>query len=121
MREIKFRLWNETLKQMFVPIALTKLLKKISSKNDNSIGGDVIRGNDILIWLQYTGLKDKNGVEIYEGDILTSCAFTYPVFFENGCFVWDDMPLLANGFRLEIIGNIYENPQLIKNRKERSV
>jgi len=72
--------------------------------------------------MQFTGLKDKNGKEIYEGDIVKSEAWspsTYEVGFREGafCFYREDS-LYANNpeylFKFEIIGNIYENPELIK-------
>lgn len=72
--------------------------------------------------MQYTGLKDKNGKEIYEGFVLRipDSTTTMEVKWEN--IVWTDQGTIA-GFgkflfspdQYEIIGNIYENPELIKN------
>lgn len=93
------------------------------------------------VYQQFTGLKDKSGREIYEGDILKSEQYPFydegklnyvaEVVFEEGCFsaVLSLTPVGAewkNGAaegnttsgegmsKLEVIGNIYENPELLK-------
>ena len=83
-------------------------------------------GNTILTWLRsnncemlakrlYTGLKDRNGIEIYQGDIVRGHHSIGVVKFESGSFVvnWDDTMLNKvmyfwddNGFEGEVIGNI---------------
>jgi len=73
-----------------------------------------------LIWMQFTGLLDKNGKEIYEGDIATDINDeSYQVQFSDGAFevihdgnVVEPLGELASD--IEIIGNIYENPTLTK-------
>lgn len=123
MREIKFRAWDEELKLMLKPVDLSQPLQyyKWLGRGDRPI-------------MQYTGLKDKNGKEIYEGDImkvnedLTKMFYIKEigiVTYLRGQFYADEDCVDLSGFscladmggkfiRAEVIGNIYENPELLK-------
>lgn len=117
MREIKFRAWEMTLKQMLI---VTNL--HLDTKGAHLSKGKTVLLSHTLIAMQYTGLKDKNGKEIYEGDILRHNREAYigKVWFCDGCFMTDcegfgNQPMndLDLGW-IEVIGNIYENPELLK-------
>lgn len=121
MREIKFRVWDIDKKKWF---------EKPKSILDWTYNDLTIYG-DSLVWLQYTGLKDKNGKEIYEGDILDWGGQMVKTIYRGCVFGFVGIERFANG-RAEysfdtitnpeittirdakIIGNIYENPELLK-------
>lgn len=114
MREIKFRAWDSDIDHMYYNPVNAKIV------NINDIFSD--SGN--WSWMQSTGLKDKNGkVEVYEGDIVRfSDGGVYAVEFKNAQFQLADSTLsmpssIAIHKSLEVIGNIYENPNLIPEYK----
>lgn len=117
MKEIKFRAWDKRFNMMVYQLAdgykLT-LSGKVVVLNYNN---KVIRESDEFELMQYTGLKDKNGVEIYEGDILSTFMGRKEI---KGIMGWNENGRWAEFYPLnkfEIIGNIYENPeQLNKNQ-----
>lgn len=120
-REIKFRAWNKKEKY----IELVDDLQMFNNQLYIGIPGeDYFLGKDDVELMQYTGLHDKNGKEIYEGDIVE---ITRPCILErgevkfiNGCFDIKSKDTLLmlyqceiNNFKLKVIGNIYDNPELL--------
>ena len=100
MREIKFRAWDTQEKRMIYP--------KTGAVN-NLESWEILQLFDTV--MQYTGLKDKNGKEIYEGDIVRIAGYG---LYEVG---YPFITLFQSHFENdveEIIGNIYENPELLK-------
>ena len=86
------------------------------------------RFSDIIKLMQYTGLKDRNGKEIYEGDIrkgdwvsgLQEGEYSGIQVMKwdetNACFGWEGQ-YIPDFIKVEVIGNIYENPELLENNK----
>lgn len=114
MREIKFRAWLNMQEEMIYA--------------DMFGAGEKFAGRDCEI-MQYTGLKDKNGKEIYEGDLLKFDKdedVLFEVFYHDqearfSCARIHYKGARCGGYvpniysqRFEIIGNIYENKDLIK-------
>jgi len=116
-RKIKFRAWGIHCKHM---LGHSDLIDVVDG------GGSVIQmilDESIECHLmQYTGLKDRNGVEIYEGDILDdqeNDAIWVVSFSDRGCFCAhapDDALewVLLDDYTFEVVGNIHENPDLLK-------
>ena len=124
MREIKFRAWDKQAKQMCSVICLNCLRndEHIVRDSKGQIYNQAARN---LILMQYTGLKDKDGVDIYDGDItLTNpkgYEYRYVIRWNNDHGCWSayrgDVPWGqldgAEAEDSEVIGNIHQNPNLI--------
>jgi len=151
-REIKFRAWD-TIKNIFVDEGEITFYfygdsrievhpNSITYIGDQVHNGEPERGRFII--QQYTGLKDKNGKEIFEGDILIfyirldadidDAGHVFKckgqVIFDNGTFIikniepkvrpffyfdWDEMKIGEHCEELYVGGNIYQNPELVGN------
>lgn len=116
MREIKFRVWDLEDKRFLDSIDCTQLVIR-------PLSGRVTDGATTpnVELLQYTGLKDKNGVEIYEGDIVRYFRneLAVIVYRDGGVDIrslsWGDCePLQRRLGEIEVIGNRYENPELME-------
>lgn len=121
MREIKFRAWHKEEKIMGEVLGIDILHKEIFFSNEDVDCYEHTDFKDVEL-MQYTELKDEYGDEIYEGDIVTLHNSRYKVIFktEGARFVLrnDEFELEItfinnNNERMEIVGNIYENPELL--------
>jgi len=127
MREIKFRGWHTSAKKMFSAEEMASdqltLLTNGScfiNVNGKHTSMSTIYPNDKFIPMQYTGLKDNKGKEIYEGDIVERGV----ILFDNGKFqgYYYDSGGIAESWEddlfqekvINVIGNMYENPELLK-------
>lgn len=114
MRDFKFRAWDKRECKMY-DVAKINFEHEVIMYYGKPIGTFT---NNVEL-MQYTGLKDKNGIEIYEGDIWKPSLLSkrlQVVKFENGMFNISDF--LMNGLweysdKGEVIGNIYENGDLL--------
>ena len=112
MREIKFRAWCMETMVDVLDYHFSETNPYIKTK-----GGGFSKN---FIPMQYIGRKDKNGVEIYSGDLIQHYAFDEGSVFEvqwdedNGC--WHGFGVFHEWADCEVVGNIYESPELLEEK-----
>jgi len=140
-RPIKFRAWDTHLKKMWSAEEmgrdeLSLIPDGRGFANVSSVSPNLTQWLNHLIPLQYTGLKDKNGVEIYEGDVLKGAPSgwkkEFQIFYLAEVYFGDcgwrakekvldrELPIhihMQGSYGVEVIGNVYENPELLEEKK----
>jgi uncharacterized phage protein (TIGR01671 family) len=123
-REIKFRAWDKATNKMHYQVnkprtdenRANELKIQFGCTNYSARTEKKYIGGDCL--MQFTGLLDKNGKEIFEGDILSHRYYSKPVIceFVDGSLIFGDISKYDKS--LEVIGNIYENPELLGGKND---
>ena len=132
MREIKFRAWSHDTMWRVMSLELDDKFGIYNTRNDVLLRKEEDESDDFREWtknlklMQYTGLKDKNGVDIYEGDIVAMFGNTqrsevvwdlgaWMIYLvESGTQEGESLDLLFNHTGIcEVVGNTYDNPKLL--------
>ena len=128
----KFRTWDKENNEMLSASKMWNIGLFISGYGDiwhiDDVHGIFEDVSDRYILMQYTSLKDKNGVEVYFNDIVEDeYGHRYEVVFEGDCLRCNGLRRIRGGHKpknrwfgidLKIIGNRYENPELLKEQNK---
>lgn len=135
-RVIKFRAWDKLEKKFIIIEKIIGRYPKEYFYDNYVIGFDgkpyLVNGygwfNEAknIILMQFTGLQDKNGKDIYDGDIVENYAFRDTVIFDKGIFTTQRSTVDVFGVRqalsvheeLKVIGNKFENPELLEREQQ---
>ena len=127
-RIIKFKIWNKVTSKMYHRVLIGKVDPNCENYTAHQIYIDDkgwVNADELdSIPLQYINKKDKNGVEIFEGDLVSGVSFNGTYCYGSIVFhgnTYHAIPILkfADGVsedfsNMEVIGNIYENRELLK-------
>ncbi|TYU76317.1 hypothetical protein FZX00_05120 [Listeria monocytogenes] len=132
MRAIEFRAWDKEVKEMDYNPSVIEIWQNKPINEQFCLESE-----EKLVWMQYTGLKDKNGKKIFEGDIIAFSEDDFHVFnsqveyfSEDGYPAFDiKVPStyyfdsnvfsevsMSGLYEIEVIGNIHENPELLEGQ-----
>ena len=120
-REIKYRFWDRELeKYNFLSLHDLGECDEYWYDGETAVWDvlyDSTHEQKRFIVEQYTGLKDKNGVGVYEGDIVKTDngSYLYVIAYHHA---WYDPLHIIKNECLQVIGNIYEHPERLKESKE---
>lgn len=125
----RYRVWDKQTERMHIVSGIDFNDGLVSSVNIWHEGWPWILEPDEIVLMQSTGLKDKNGVDVYQGDIIRctrGCPHEVIWLEKYGGTFFGGMPAwylsgLSNGYswtgREEVIGNIYENSELLEGQR----
>ena len=111
VREIKFRAWEKKEKRIIYWEGIIDFAKTIITIDNSNLAN-----LEDLVLMQYTGLLDRRGKEIYEGDIVKTPFGIGEIFMRLGCWFVENQKELGyfKSGEIEVVGNIYESSKLLE-------